>query len=202
MTTDIDKTIEEAWPKSALAAVLPFESWERLAGESGLAYAAFCAYRDYGPDRNIRKAVERALAGDGGESGTDKGKVEKRYRMWRAWATQFRWRERAADYDQYLDRLKQTEVRKTIEEQGRVHRLVTGKMLQVVTKKLEMMNPADLAQGTVTEWVETAIRADREAGQFADANCLGVCGSGATGASRNSTSKQLEIQFTPEFEGL
>jgi hypothetical protein len=188
MTTDIDKTIEEAWRQDALAAVLPFESWERLAGESGMAYAAFCVYRDYGPDRNIRKAVETVLAGDGGEAGT--GKVEKRYRMWRAWAAQFRWRERAADYDQYLDRLKQTELRKTIEEQGKVHRLVTGKMLQVVTKKLEMMNPADLTQGTVTEWVETAIRAERETAGLVTPN---------TGKAEP---KQGEINFTPEFEGL
>jgi hypothetical protein len=68
--TDIDKTIEEA-----KAAILPFESWERLTGESGAAYAAFCSYRDYGPDRNIRRAVEAAL------SEADRGKVEKRYRM-------------------------------------------------------------------------------------------------------------------------
>jgi hypothetical protein len=176
MTTDIDKTIEEA-----KAAILPFESWERLAGESGMAYAAFCAYRDYGPDRNIRKAVETTLS--------EKGKVEKRYRMWRAWAAQFRWRERAADYDQYLDRLKQTELRKTIEEQGKVHRLVTGKMLQVVTKKLELMNPADLTQGTVTEWVETAIRAEREA-------------AGLVTPNGKSEPKQGEINFTPEFNGL
>jgi hypothetical protein len=174
--TDIDKTLDEA-----KAAVLPFESWERLAEESALAYAAFCAYRDYGPDRNIRKAVETVLS--------EKGNVEKRYRMWRAWAMQFRWRERAANYDQYLDRLKQTEVRKTIEEQGKVHRMVTEKMLQVVTKKLEMMNPADLTQGTVKEWVETAIRTDREIAGLVTYNC-------------KAEPKQLEIQFTPEFNGL
>ena len=39
--TDIDKTLDEAWSRDALAAVLPAnlrfdESWERLAGESGL----------------------------------------------------------------------------------------------------------------------------------------------------------------------
>jgi hypothetical protein len=33
-------------------------------------------------------------------------------------------------------------------------------MLEVVEKKLDLMNPADLSQGTVTEWVETAIRAE------------------------------------------
>jgi hypothetical protein len=187
--TDIDKTIEEA-----KAAILPFESWGRLTGESPAAYAAFRAYRDYGPDRNIRRAVETALTEKDGEAGTDR--VEKRYRMWRVWATQFRWRERAADYDQYLDRLKQTELRKTIEEQGKVHRMVTGKMLQVVENKLDLMNPTDLTQGMVKEWVETAIRTERETGQFAEANCPGVS------TSRNSAPKQLEIQFSPEFEGL
>jgi hypothetical protein len=34
------------------------------------------------------------------------------------------WAKRAADYDQYIERLKQTELRKTIEEQGKS----TGKL--------------------------------------------------------------------------
>ena len=194
--TDMDKAIEEAWPKSALAAVMPFESWERLPGESGLAYSAFCAFRDLGLERNIRKAVE----GQFGKAGLPDAKIEtaiaKKYRVWRNWCSAYRWRERAADYDRYMEKLKQAELRKTIEAQGEKHRAVTGKMLEVVEKKLDLMDPADLSQGAVKEWVETAIRADREAGQFADANCLGVS------ASRNSMPKQGVIQFTPEFEGL
>jgi hypothetical protein len=194
--TDMDKAIEEA-----RAAVMPFESWERLPGESGLAYAAFCAFRDYGPERNIRKAAicyanRSEFDGRGGvtteqrQGSTPSNStqaIEKRYRVWRNWCSQFRWRERAADYDNYTDKLKQAEFRKTIEAQGEKHRVVTGKMLAVVEKKLDLMNPADLTQGTVTEWVETAIRAEREAGQFADAKC---------------PPKQGEINFTPEFEGL
>jgi hypothetical protein len=201
MTTDIDKTIDDA-----KAAVLPFESWDRLAGESSAAYAAFCAFRDYGPDRNIRKAAEGQFhkAGlPGGfppEEKTPRANLEvtiaRKYGTWRAWATQFRWRERAADYDRHLDRLKQTEQRKTIEEREAAYRETTGKMLQVVNKKLDLMNPAELTQGNVAEWVGTAVRTEREIGQFADANYLGV----STG--RNSMPKQLEIQFTPEFEGL
>jgi hypothetical protein len=109
---------------------------------------------------------------------------------------QFRWRERAADYDLYLDRMKQTEIRKAIEEQGKAHRAITGKMLQVVGKKLDLMNPEDLTQGAVTEWVSTAIRADREAGQFTDVNCPGVS------TSRNSTLKDGQITFLNDFEGL
>jgi hypothetical protein len=174
---DMDKIIDEA--KSCL---LPFESWEQLTGETGAAYAAFCAYRDYGPDRNIRRAMETAEK--------DEGKRKKRYGMWRAWSTQFRWRQRAADYDRYLDRLKQTEKRKTIEEHEEKHRAVTKKMLEVVEKKLEMMNPADLTQGAVTEWVQTAIRADREVADMVTPNGGKV------------EPKQGEINFTPEFNGL
>ena len=139
-------------------------------------------------ERNIRKAVDSVEK--------DFGKRDGRYRVWRNWSTLFRWKERAADFDKYSEKLKQEEVRKTIEAQGAQHRAVTGKMLEVVQKKLDMMDPTELTQGNVTEWVNTAIKAEREAGQFADANCLGVS------TNQNSTLKQGELFFTPDFQGL
>jgi hypothetical protein len=175
--------------------LLPFESWERLTGESAAAYAAFRTYRDYGADRNIRKAVEADCKKQHGEY--DQGKITKRYRMWRLWSMQFRWVKRTEDYDLYIDRLKQTEVRKTIEARGEAHREVTGKMLMVVNKKLDMMNPDDLSQGTVTEWVETAIRTERE---ILNQRFIGLM----VGKEKAETAggKPGSIQFTPEFEGL
>ena len=132
--TDNDKAIEEA-----KADMMPYESWERLRGESGRAFSAFCVFRDLGPERNIRKAVESAPT----EAKKDEIAKGRRYRVWRSWATLFRWRERAADYDRYTEKLKQAEVRKTIEAQGEMHRAVTGKMLAVVSKKLDLMDPAE-----------------------------------------------------------
>jgi hypothetical protein len=75
---DMDKTIEKAWHHDVLAAILPAnrrfdESWEQLPGETGRAYTAFCAYRDLGPERNIRKVVETAE--------NDTVKREKKYRI-------------------------------------------------------------------------------------------------------------------------
>ena len=174
--TDFDKTIEEA-----KAFMLPFESWERLAGESSSAFAAFCAFRDFGPERNIRKAVD----------GTEKEEAvrAKRYRVWRNWSTQFRWRERAVDFDRYTEKLKQAEFRKTIEAQGEKHREVTGKMLDVVSKKLDTMDPSALTQSTVTEWVQTAIKAEREA-------------AGLVSSDGKPEPKQGELSFTPEFQWL
>ena len=174
--TDFGKAIEEA--KSD---VLPYESWVKLNGETSFAYAAFCAFRDLGAERSIRKAVETTEA--------DKTKWDKRYNVWRNWATQYRWRERAADYDRYLERLKQEELRKTIEAQGEMHRQVTGKMLEVVKKKLDTMNPEDLAQGNVTDWVQTAIRAEREA-------------AGLISSSGKAEPKQGELNFVADFQGL
>jgi hypothetical protein len=174
--TDIDKAIEEA-----KAELMPFESWERLPGETGAAYAAFSAYRDFGLERNIRKAVDSAEK--------DETKREKRYRVWRNWCTQFRWRERAADFDRHMEKLKQTELRKTIEAQGEMHRKVTGKMLEVVSKKLDTMNPDDLTQGNVSEWVQTAIKADREA-------------AGLVTSNGKAEPKQGELSFVSEFSGL
>jgi hypothetical protein len=113
----------------------------------------------------------------------------KKYRVWRNWSTLFRWRERAADYDRYLEKLKQEELRKTIEAQGEKHREVTGKMLDVVSKKLDLMNPAELTQGAVTEWVQTAIRAEREA-------------AGLVASNGKPEHQQGELNFVPEFQGL
>jgi len=174
--TDMDKAIEEA-----KAEMLPFESWERLAGESSAAFAAFCAFRDVGPERNIRKAVESVEK--------DEAVQAKRYRVWRNWSTQFRWRERAAEYDGYTEKLKQAEMRKTIEAQGEQHRKVTGKMLEVVSKKLDLMDPAELGQGNLTEWVQTAIKAEREA-------------AGLVAPNGKAEPKQGELTFSPEFQGL
>jgi hypothetical protein len=174
--TDIEKAIEEA-----KADMLPFESWEQLPGESSGAFAAFCAFRDLGAERNIRKAVDSSVK--------DEIVRAKRYRVWRNWSTQFRWRERAADFDKYMEKLKQAELRKTIEAQGEMHRVVTGKMLDVVKKKLDTMNPTELTQGNLTEWVQTAIKAEREA-------------AGLVSSIGKPEVKQGELNFTSDFQGL
>jgi hypothetical protein len=174
--TDIEKAIEEAKADS-----LPFESWERLPGEGGAAFGAFCVYRDLGFERSVRKAVETIYK--------DTAVQAKKYHVWRGYCTQFRWRERAADYDRYIEHLKQGELRKTIEAQGEKHRAVTGKMLDVVEKKLDLMNPAELTQGNVTEWVQTAIKAEREA-------------AGLVADNGKPETKQGELNFTHDFEGL
>ena len=162
------------------AELLPYESWEKLPKESAAAFAAFCAFRDYGAERNIKRALRSVER--------ENIKYAKRYRTWREWSRLFSWYQRAADYDKYIDRLKQAERRKSIEDREAAYRAVTGKMLQAVEKKLDLMQAGELAQGNVSDWVKTAVNTERELDGFDVGN--------------EASSKQLEINFSNEFKGL
>jgi hypothetical protein len=151
--SDFKKIFDES-----VNSMLPFESWEKLSKESGAAFSAFCMFRDYGTERNLKRALLQST----GE--ISPGAFEKRYRMWRVWSTKYQWFKRAEDYDRYLDRIKQAQRRKTIEEREAAHRETTGKMLLLANKKLDLMlqAPCELTQGNVKEWVETVINTERD----------------------------------------
>ena len=50
--TDFEKTYDKV--KKDMP---PFDGWEKLDGESAAAYAAFCLFRDYGPDHKPRSGL-------------------------------------------------------------------------------------------------------------------------------------------------
>jgi len=179
--SDFDEVIE-----AARAGVLPFESWERLIGESPAAFAAFCVFRDFGGERNIKRALA-SLGGDAALEG-------RRYNVWRNWSMAFRWAKRAADYDLHLDRVRRGERVKSIEARELAFRAATERMLCVVQRRLDLMQPEELSQGNVVEWMKSAIDVERMV--------LGVAaGSGVPGAEGDGR-KQLEIRFTTDFEGV
>jgi hypothetical protein len=105
-------------------------------------------------------------------------------------STQFQWFKRAADYDVYPDKLKQAERRKTIEQREEAYREVTGKMLNVVNKKLDLMDANELTQCNVTEWMTAAIKTERD--------IFGI----AENKEREAGAGQLQLNFNSEFEGL
>jgi hypothetical protein len=162
--------------------LLSFECWEKLSKESAAAYAAFCVFRDYGSDRNIKRAVQSVES--------DNAKQLKKYRIWRNWSNQFQWFKRAVDYDVYPGKLKQAERRKTIEQREEAYREVTGKMLQVVNKKLDLMDANELTQGNVTEWMTAAVKTERDV--------FGI----TENKERETGAGQLQLNFNNEFEGI
>jgi len=177
---NIDKVLEEA-----RADMMPFYSWELLPKESAEAFAAFCVFRDLGFGRNIRKAIDSVKNDDA---------FSQSYGSWRKWAVDYRWKERAVDYDRYNEQLKQTENRKTIEAQAEKHREVTGKMLDVAIKKLDTMKPEDLSPGGVVEFVQTSAKTNKEIVELMQIS--GLTPNGKT------ESKQGEFNFVSDFQGL
>jgi hypothetical protein len=177
--TDVDKVIEEA-----RAEVLPFESWERLTGESSAAFAAFGVFRDFGAERSLKKAVVRHEG--------DSGKTAKRYRTWRSWSMRFHWFQRAADYDRYLDHLKLAKRREGVEAFEEKQGKIADAMLDRVDKKVGLMGPEDLSAGMAVTWLDAASRSKREQ--------LGI----ETGTNGKNGQQELPglITFAPEFEGL
>jgi len=163
---------------------LPFESWEKLGNEGARAFAAFCAYRDFGCERNIKKAILSVE--------NDAAKANRQYRTWLNWSAQFHWLKRAADYDKYLDRLKLAERRKVIEAREEAHKEVTEKMLFVVKKKLDTMAADELTQGNVAEWVKTAVQTERD--------IFGI-GRDESGGKQGQF-RQGEINFDGDFSGV
>ncbi|GHV11353.1 hypothetical protein FACS189491_02440 [Spirochaetia bacterium] len=164
--------------------LLPFESWERLTGESSGAFAAFCCYRDFGPERNMSKAVKTMEA--------DPARAAKRYRMWRLWSMQFKWRERAAAYDQYLDRIKLAAKRRTLEAQEEADREALAKMVATGNKAMDMLDPAKLCPEAIWNFIGTGVRLNREGAGF----------SSRKNGEEGDQELQPSIVFSPGFKGL
>jgi hypothetical protein len=177
--------------------VLPFESWEKLEKESSAAFDAFSRYRDYGPGRNMRRSAVSSLT-ENAVGPVDGGMVEKRYRMWRGWSVRFQWRVRAADYDRYADKLRQIELRKTIEEQGKNQRAFMGRMLLLADKRVASMSPAELTPGMLDTWINTMVRLNRE---LTDQEFAGLL-TGGKPPEGPGDGKAGQIVFIPEFKGL
>jgi len=76
------------------------ESWLRQPRETGAAFFAFCLYRDYGGDRNIRKVVEANEL------------PSRRISIFRAWSKRYQWNRRVTDYDNHLDANRREERKK------------------------------------------------------------------------------------------
>ena len=154
------------------------ESWLRQPGETNAAFHAFCLYRDYGGDRTIRKSI------------IDAELPERRINIWRAWSNKYAWKRRTSDYDNHLEKIKREEREKTFREREQKHLAVTEKMLKLIEKRLDKIDPEEISQGTITDWLKTSVNIERQS--FDD----------TIEDEAKGKLKQLEISFFEEFDGI
>ncbi len=87
-------------------------AWDRAEGETIKAFKAFCVYRDLGPERSLEKTGEII-----GKSGSHMGNFSAEYN----------WRERAAAYDEYNDRVKREKYEMEIQSINETHKEMVKK---------------------------------------------------------------------------
>ena len=92
--------------------------WHRQSEEGAAQYAAFCAYRDAGIERSLRKVIRAHL-----NARPTKTQQQRRFlthprpstylrsilRTWGDWSHCFRWQERVHGYDEWRDAQRQRE---------------------------------------------------------------------------------------------
>lgn len=122
------------------------EPWERQNGETAKAYAAFCAYRDLGPDRSIRKAGEML--------GKNQTTLEQ-------WSAKNSWGERAAKWDDEQDRIARQEQLAEIKRMRKRHADLATAMLVKAAKALQRLPEDEIGGGTISKMVETASKLER-----------------------------------------
>jgi hypothetical protein len=153
------------------------ECWLRQPGETGAAYSAFCHYRDYGGDRSIRKVM------------TSMELPESRSGIWHAWSKHYAWVLRTGKYDAHLDQIRLAENEKSLREREAKHLELSKKMLDLVEKRLDKIDPDEISQSTILDWMKTCTQLESEILKAEDTDHPG-------------TLKQLEISFFEDFKGV
>lgn len=124
------------------------EIWERQPRESSKAYAAFCIYRDMGPDRSIEKVYEKR---------SKRGPLSRL----KNWSVKHNWVERANAYDDYLERKKREEKEKAILEMAERHARLAMAFQQRIAQRLQEIDPAELSPADMARWLDIATKLER-----------------------------------------
>ncbi len=125
------------------------EIWERQKNESSKAYAAFCVYRDLGPERSLDKALSEV------------NKKPTNRRHWSRWMEKYRWYERVQAYDDYIERKKRKEKEKAILEMAERHARLAMAFQQRIAQRLQEIDPAELSPADMARWLDIATKLER-----------------------------------------
>lgn len=135
----------------------PTDPWERQVGEQLAPWKAFKAYRDMGEERNLAKVM-------------DDPKVKARMLTIKNWASQWKWTERAIQFDRMIDHRKvEARARQTALMHER-HIKESMALQQVGMKRVEnLLKPENskkldnLAPATALRFVDLGVQIERKA---------------------------------------
>jgi hypothetical protein len=136
--------------------------WEQLPGESSKAYAAFCLYRDQGPQRSI-EAASRAYH----DRGLQHGEAAHAQRKRRAsgqigrWAQRWNWSARARAWDEELERVRRQKQLEAVEEMAERHAKEALMLQNKAVERLRQLRPEELKPRDALTYLVEAAKLER-----------------------------------------
>jgi hypothetical protein len=128
-------------------------AWEQYPDESSEAFTAFCIYRDMGPSRSIDK-VALALNPEREHEGGRRAAYGRLF----VWSSRYRWVSRARGYDLEQVRIEKEVWESERRELARKRLHVSHLMLDMVTERLNGIQPDDIPVNQLPRWAESAAK--------------------------------------------
>lgn len=122
------------------------EPWERQPEETVKAYAAFCVYRDLGPERSLAKA--------GAVLGKNPGGLEE-------WSSKNDWVKRSAAWDAEQDRIARQAQLDEIVKMRKRHAKLASDMLTKAAKALDKIPEEEIKASDLSRMVDVASKLER-----------------------------------------
>lgn len=100
------------------------EPWEQQPGESAKAFAAFCVYRDLGPERSLSKVAAQ---------------LNKSMKLMGDWSGEHRWVERSEAWDRHLDKAARAAQVKRAQKMAERQAALGERMQEVAARKVQAL---------------------------------------------------------------
>jgi hypothetical protein len=126
-------------------------TWGRQEGETTKAYAAFCAYRDYGIDRSIQKVVNKYIENSWSMS------------LLLRWSAKHNWIQRCVAFDSYMDKERQKEYLAQTLEISRRQAQGARRIQEIALERLSQLDPSTLSNQELLRYLEVGMKLEREA---------------------------------------
>ncbi len=151
-------------------------SYERQAGESGASYAAFCLYRDLGPQRSVDAAYTLYLSKGRQPGGNREGKsaLKNAPGRWWQWASEMDWKIRCEAFDEERERedretaietrrLEVETYRARVVSEAQARAAAAAVMLDKAMTRLNNLDPAKIPITSLPAFLKAATQAWRDA---------------------------------------
>lgn len=127
--------------------------WERKAGESSQAYAAFCVYRDlpYG-DAPEKRSLSKA-----GQ------KLHKNRATLSGWSAKWEWQERCREYDNELQRQELLERKRKIKRMQQKHLALSDELMEAAKDALAKLDSVDYKPKDILDFLKMSVELERRA---------------------------------------